>query len=149
VNKFADWFEHETDALFVSSNDLLADTANGLKAVDCIVADESPDALDWTEYDVVTSVKDQVTCDMSSVFAIVGSVEAATAIKRNMKASMSEQKVIDCVPAISNCNMNNTYYIGSIAEYFANGDSFFTFEEEYPYEADKYDCRVSGFSVAA
>jgi C1A family cysteine protease len=50
-----------------------------------------PSALDWTEYGVVNEVKDQITCQVSSVFATVAAIESMTAITSGKFIAMSEQ----------------------------------------------------------
>ena len=66
----------------------------------------SPDAdpIDWRTKGVVTGVKDQLLCDASHAFSVIGAMEGSWAIKKGTLVSMSEQQLIDCVADNEGCD---------------------------------------------
>ncbi len=61
--------------------------------------------IDWRSKGAVTPVKNQGTTsfDASWAFAVTGAVEGYRAINSGSLTSLSEQQLIDCVPAVGDC----------------------------------------------
>ncbi|KAJ7326862.1 hypothetical protein JRQ81_016621 [Phrynocephalus forsythii] len=55
-----------------------------------------PAKFDWRDKKVVTQVRNQETCGGCWAFSVVGGIESAYAIKRNVLEELSVQQVIDC-----------------------------------------------------
>jgi len=65
--------------------------------------DESVSSLDWRNWGVVGSVKDQGKCGGDFAFSTAGSAEAAYAIKTGQLLDLSVQYMIDCDTGSSGC----------------------------------------------
>jgi hypothetical protein len=57
---------------------------------------ELPDSVDWVEYGVVTSVKDQGQCGSCWSFSAIGALESAYYIETGILRDFSEQQLVDC-----------------------------------------------------
>ncbi|XP_060102589.1 cathepsin O [Heteronotia binoei] len=67
-----------------------------------------PARFDWRDKNVVTSVRNQEACGGCWAFSVVGGVESAYAIKRNVLEELSVQQVIDCSYENNGCNGGST-----------------------------------------
>eukprot|EP01084_Bolivina_argentea_P199901 341934_1 len=137
ITKFTDWSKEEFNSLnnFKSSRKNNHYTDISVSAL--------PTSVDWTTVkpSVVTPVKDQGNCGGCWAFGATGSWESRYAIKYGNLSSLSEQELIDCVPAndcILGGDANNAFMYGVKN----NGDSL---ESEYTYKGHDGSCTASKY----
>ncbi len=99
--------------------------------------------VDWRVKGVVTPVKNQGTpsFDASWAFAVTGAVEGYRAINVGSLISLSEQELIDCVPAVGDCA---DPFCGQApcGLNFAKTNGLAS-ESTYPYTALQGSCKVT------
>lgn len=66
--------------------------------------DKAPASFDWRLRNVVTPVKNQLTCGSCWAFSAIGCVESHHAIKTNKLVALSEQKLLDCDKKNQGCH---------------------------------------------
>lgn len=99
--------------------------------------------VDWRVKGVVTPVKNQGTpsFDASWAFAVTGAVEGYRAINVGSLISLSEQELIDCVPAVGDC-ADPSCGQAPCGLNFAMTEGLAS-ESSYPYTARQGSCKVS------
>jgi C1A family cysteine protease len=153
LTKFADWSSVEFKETYLSMNTeknketyLSMITQRNDNDDDVVVGlarstnTTSYQSVDWRSLGAVTPVKDQGTCDCSWAFAAVGAIEGIVAIKAKLQ-ELSVQELLDCVPEPNGCSG------GSSDEGFrwVNGNNGVALWSDYPYKAEKGDCKASQF----
>lgn len=90
-----------------------------------------PASWDWVPRGAVAPVKDQGLCGSCWAFSAVGAMEGANFLKNQLLVSLSEQELIDCMPALSGCDGCNGGYMTPVFD-FAKLSAMNT-ELSYPY----------------
>ncbi|EGR31675.1 papain family cysteine protease, putative [Ichthyophthirius multifiliis] len=107
-----------------------------------------PDALDWRQYGIVTSVKNQRSCGSCWSFSTTGAVESHWALKNgNPPPILSEQQLIDCAQDFNNFGCKGGLPSQAFEYIFYNGG--LESEKDYPYMAATRNCTFDASKVSA
>ena len=104
--------------------------------------------IDWRTKGAVTPVKDQgtTTFDPSWAFAVTGAIEGHTQIATGALSNLSEQELIDCVPAIGDCGDSSCGQAPCGLNFAVNQGLCKT--TDYPYTARPGACKNTCVPVA-
>uniref|UniRef100_A0A8C8RQN3 Cathepsin O n=1 Tax=Pelusios castaneus TaxID=367368 RepID=A0A8C8RQN3_9SAUR len=91
INQFSHLFPEDFKAMYLRSRHYKVPKYTGVLKKKGI-----PTKFDWRDKNVVTQVRNQQTCGACWAFSVVGGIESAYAIKRNVLEQLSVQQVIDC-----------------------------------------------------
>ena len=96
ITKFSDLTKQEFAKIYLNLNyDAMASInldpyiVNGVEA--------APNSYDWRNYNVVSGVKDQGSCDSCWAFAAIGNLEGLYAIHKGNLRTFSEQMLVELV----------------------------------------------------
>ena len=93
----------------------------------------APASIDWVAKGAVTSVKDQGQCGSCWTFSSTGCMEGAWAISKGQLIDLSEEELVDCVPArYGGMACNGGQMDGAFKYIIENGQCS---NQEYPYTA--------------
>ncbi|KAF1744179.1 hypothetical protein MXB_3035 [Myxobolus squamalis] len=101
------------------------------------VGREIPLDFDWTKYDVLSPVEDQLYCGSCYAFSAIGAIESQFAIQTGILPSLSKQEIIDCSK-----NYGNYACLGGYEEsvYRYCMDHGLSNSSDYPYYAAENQC---------
>lgn len=97
-----------------------------------------PGKFDWREKNVVTPIRNQLSCGGCWAFSIVGGIETVYAIKEHRLLELSVQQVIDCSKNDYGCNGGSTV---SALRWLNETKVKLVQESEYPFKAATGTCR--------
>lgn len=99
----------------------------------------SPESLDWRDYNVVTSVKNQEQCGSCWAFSATGAIESVWAISKGQLINLSEQELVDCATGIKygGHGCNGGQMDGAFKYVEQHG---LCSDIEYPYTATQTSC---------
>ena len=104
--------------------------------------DIDADEVDWRTQGVVTSVKDQGSCEADYAFSVSGAIESASAIETGTLVSLSAQQLIDCVSNNQGCTSGSP--VRAMEEVELTGIAN---ELSYPYLAAEGSCQPFAAAV--
>jgi hypothetical protein len=102
-------------------------------------------AVDWTQKNAVTGVKDQGQCGSCWTFGTTGGLEGAIAIKHGHLTSLSEQELVDCGSSFGGAGCGGGS--NDIGYNYANKNGLCT-EAAYPYTAKDGTCKSSSCTLS-
>nr|XP_056710990.1 cathepsin O [Euleptes europaea] len=105
INQFSHLFPEEFRAIYLRSR---PSTVPKYFAESGETEASLPARFDWRDKNAVTPVRNQETCGGCWAFSVVGSIESAYAMKRNVLEELSVQQIIDCSYNNNGCNGGST-----------------------------------------
>nr|XP_033797512.1 cathepsin O isoform X1 [Geotrypetes seraphini] len=104
INRFSDLSPEEFKAIYLQSKAVELPKYVTTSAKEAIL----PARFDWRDKNLVTPVRNQLSCGGCWAFSIVGGIESAYAINENLLEELSVQQVIDCSYEDNGCNGGST-----------------------------------------
>lgn len=97
VNYFTDLTSQEFNDMYVGREKARRDSVSSV--CNKFIPDYTkvvPDTMDWRNYGVVTSVKNQGQCGSCWAFSSTGAIEGSLAVSSGLLVDLSEQELVDC-----------------------------------------------------
>lgn len=102
-----------------------------------------PESLDWRNDNIVTSVKNQLTCGSCWSFSSIAVVESLLARTEGILISLSAQSLVDCCTLCNGClGCDPTIALDWIIQ---NSTGVLPSEQSYPYAARQMQCNSAKF----
>ncbi|XP_072949720.1 uncharacterized protein [Epargyreus clarus] len=95
---------------------------------------------DWRDQNMVTPVKNQLTCNACWAFSAIGSIESHVMIYWNQTVSLSEQFLIDCEENSPGCGSQSV--LKSFAQITSSLGGVLYDDDYRPYSAKQGRCRM-------
>lgn len=102
-----------------------------------------PEAFNWRDSDVVTSVKQQRDCGSCWAFSAVANIESQYYMKNKRYVDLSEQQIVDCDPINNGCNGG----LMSWAMEYVMRSGGVQLEEDYEYVGSEGVCKNNSANV--
>ena len=142
INKFADITSTEFKNNYIGGFKKLSKSSQsfGCKLFTSYPNKNDPEAIDWTEKNVVNAIRDQESCGSCWAFATTANAESVWAISTGELLDLSEQFLVDCATGIGYFNQGcNGGQPDSALKYMINNGV--CSELMYPYTATTDKCQ--------
>ena len=124
--------------------DLFSSNSDGTVKTTPATTTTQPTSFDWRTKNVVSSVKNQLTCGSCYAFATTEVLESVYAIQtKKSVVEFSPQQLVDCSTGNHGCNGGN--FVNSIRYFAGQGGKIATLAS-YPYTGVNKTCKTSGIS---
>ena len=104
--------------------------------------EDLPEAFDWREHAIVSSIKDQGNCGSCYSFAITKAFESALALKAGTKLDLAEQEIVSCSGAYK-CGGG---FMSTAGYVVTHGQGL---ESDFPYTASNARCKKIAVAAKA
>jgi len=150
INQFSDLTREEFKATYLRYDPLPRTSGRHITLEELRAMNKGPNAypngaVDWTQKNVVTGVKDQGQCGSCWTFGTTGGIEGVVALKHGHLTSLSEQQLVDCGGSFggSGCGGGSN----DIGFNYAHANGVCT-EAAYPYTAKDGTCKSSSCTLS-